>query len=231
MMDPLVRYLTHPQVQVDPAIPVPSWSLSTVGRGRVQALVRAGWLAGTTQVISSAEAKAVETAQPIAAALRADFEIREAMHENDRSATGFVPPHEFERLADAFFAHPAQSIRGWERAIDAQDRIVREAERAIEQQQKGDLLFVGHGAVGTLLLCFYSRMPISRVHDQPGGGGNYFTITKAERRVLHAWRPIEKVFEHGRRSLCATRRPAQKMSERAAETVLNGDSDWPGKPR
>jgi broad specificity phosphatase PhoE len=197
MMGSLVRYLTHPQVLVDPAIPVPSWRLSAVGRDRVQALVRAGWLAGTTRVVSSAEAKAVETAQPIAAALRADFEIREAMHENDRSATGFVSPHEFERLADAFFAHPDRSIRGWERAIDAQDRIVREAECAIEQQQEGDILFVRHGAVGTLLLCFYSRMLISRVHDQPSGGGNYFTITKAGRTVLHAWRPIEKPFKRG----------------------------------
>jgi hypothetical protein len=48
------------------------------------------------------------------------------MHENDRSATGFLPPDEFETVANRLFAEPLVSIRGWERAIDAQLRIVRE---------------------------------------------------------------------------------------------------------
>jgi broad specificity phosphatase PhoE len=194
-MNAVVRYLTHPQVQIDPGIPVPSWELSAEGRGRVQLLIRAAWLAGTTKVISSAERKAVETAQPIAAALSADFEIREAMHENDRSATGFLPPPEFENAADEFFARPDRSVRGWERAVDAQARIIREVESVLEGRQEGDILVVGHGAVGTLLFCHYSRLPISRVHDQPSGGGHYFTITKADRRVLHAWRPMESAFK------------------------------------
>ena len=50
------------------------------------------------------------------------------MHENDRSATGFLEPSEFERVADEFFARPTVSIGGWERAIDAQKRIVGEVE-------------------------------------------------------------------------------------------------------
>ena len=83
----LVRYLTHPQVHIDPAVPVPSWHLSPVGRARVRALVTAGWLKGTTQVVSSTEQKAVETAEPLAVALGVRFEIREGMQENDRSAT------------------------------------------------------------------------------------------------------------------------------------------------
>lgn len=27
----IVRYLTHPQVQIDPDVPVPQWGLSSVG--------------------------------------------------------------------------------------------------------------------------------------------------------------------------------------------------------
>ena len=196
-MPALVRYLTHPQVQIDPAVPVPAWGLSATGRDRVQALIRAGWLAGTTKVVSSAESKAIETGEPIAAALGADFAIRAAMHENDRAATGFLPPEEFERTADAFFAQPHESVRGWERAADAQARIVREAESVLEGASEGDILFVGHGAVGTLLFCHYAGLPISRTHDQPGGGGNYFTMTKADRKVFHAWRPMEQAFKPG----------------------------------
>jgi hypothetical protein len=48
--------------------------------------------------------------------------------ENDRSATGFLPPEEFERVADEFFGSPEKSARGWERAGDAQVRIVRAVE-------------------------------------------------------------------------------------------------------
>ena len=190
-----VRYLTHPQVRIDPDVPVTSWGLSPAGLARVQALANCRWLVGTTQIISSSETKALETAEPIAAALNVQLEIREAMHENDRSATGYLPPAEFERVANAFFANPEVSIHGWERAIDAQERIVNEAEAVLSVNQDGDVLFVGHGAVGTLLFCHYSKLKIDRCHDQVGGGGNYFSLLRERRRILHPWRRMEEATE------------------------------------
>jgi broad specificity phosphatase PhoE len=187
----LVRYLTHPQVEVDPATPVPLWGLNEVGRARAEAAANASWLADTTQVVSSGERKAIETAEIFAARLKVGVEIREAMHENDRSATGFLMPDEFEAVADRFFAQPLNSVRGWERAIDAQERIVREAEEVVARSTPGDVLFVGHGAVGTLLLCHYSSSGIDRAYDQPAGGGHGFAMVKQGRRVLHAWRRFE----------------------------------------
>lgn len=187
----LVRYLTHPQVEIDPTIFVPQWGLSAVGRRRVAALAASGWLSGTTAIISSGERKAIETAEILAAALSLIVDVREAMHENDRSATGFLPPYAFETAANAFFAKPHTSFRGWERAIDAQARIVRETEAVLARAQCGDILVVGHGAVGTLLFCHYSKIPISRAHDQPAGGGNYFTFRRNDRCVLHTWRAME----------------------------------------
>jgi broad specificity phosphatase PhoE len=140
-----IRYLTHPQVKIDPAIPVPSWGLSDVGKTRTEMLANTGWLSGTTQIISSGERKAIETAEIIGRELDVTVEVREAMHENDRSATGFLPPDEFETVANRFFAHPLVSIQGWERAIDAQLRIVREVEHVLARNRAGDVLFVGHG--------------------------------------------------------------------------------------
>ena len=55
------------------------------------------------------------------------------------------------------------------------------------------MLIVGHGAVGTLLLCHYSGVPIDRIYDQPAGGGNGFVFTKTDRRVLHPWRRFEEL--------------------------------------
>jgi broad specificity phosphatase PhoE len=190
-MTNLVRYLTHPQVRIDPAIPVPSWGLSEVGRARTEAIASAGRLSGTTQIISSGERKAIETAEIIAAKLNADVEVREAMHENDRSATGFLMPDEFEAVANEFFAQPQISIRGWERAIDAQLRIVRGVEQVLARNRPGDVLFIGHGGVGTLLYCHYSGFAIDRTYDQPAGGGYFFAFTKDGRRVQHSWRRLE----------------------------------------
>ena len=190
-MSGIVRYLTHARVEIDPATPVPRWGLSAVGRARTEALAASDRLSGTTQIVCSGERKAIETAEIIAAKLKVGVEVREAMHENDRSATGFLAPDEFERVADQFFAEPHASIRGWERAIDAQSRIVREAEHVLARRRDGDVLFVGHGAVGTLLLCHCSALAIDRRHDQPAGGGHCFAFDKDDRRVLRPWRRFE----------------------------------------
>ncbi|MGY8711019.1 histidine phosphatase family protein [Bradyrhizobium sp. 18BD] len=189
----IVRYLTHPQVQIDPDVPVPQWGLSPVGRARTEAVANASWLATTTQIISSGERKAIETAEIIAAKLGIMIEIREAMHENDRSATGFLKPTEFEAVADQLFAQPEISVRGWERAIDAQARIVREAEAVLSRNRAGDVLFVGHGAVGTLLFCHIAGHPIDRAYDQPAGGGHVFAFARETRGILHGWRRLEEM--------------------------------------
>ena len=180
-------YLTHPQVQIDPQIPVPDWGLSSVGAARVAAFVPPR----VDHVVTSAERKAVETAQVLAQHLQLTPEIRPLMHENDRSATGFLPGPEFESVADAFFAAPAQSIRGWERALDAQARIVAEMS-AVMSAHSGDILCVGHGAVGTLLMCHLAGFEIDRRYDQgPGGGGQIFVYDRAEARLVHRWCAME----------------------------------------
>lgn len=190
----LVRYLTHPQVAMSRTTPVPEWGLNDVGVARVAALLGAREISATTRVISSAEVKALETASPLANSLGLSLETCPEMHENDRSATGFLPPDEFEQVADQFFAHPTQSIRGWERAIDAQSRILREVESVLADHSAGDVLIVGHGGVGTLLYCVLAGVPISRTHDQgPGGGGNWFAFDLATRTPLHGWRAMEEL--------------------------------------
>ncbi len=187
-----IRYLSHPQVLVDPAKGIMDWSLSDLGRRRVISLANSNALDGTTVVISSAETKAIETALPLARALNCDLDIREMMHENDRSSTGFLPPKEFEAVADQFFAYPDISIRGWETATAAQSRIVEEIGVCLNTPKCGDVLFVGHGAVGTLLFCHLSGMPIDRKFDQgPGGGGCFFEFSSLHNRPTSGWRPME----------------------------------------
>ena len=189
---PIAYYITHPQVQIDANVPVPEWGLSDIGRARALVMLQQPWVGSVRRIVSSGERKAIETAEILGKHLGLAVEVRETMHENDRSATGFLPPPEFEADADQFFANPHKSIRGWERAIDAQQRIVSEAETVLGAADTGDIAFVGHGGVGTLLLLSLSGRVISREADQPAGGGNYFAYDIGARRVIHDWWPIDK---------------------------------------
>jgi len=189
----LVHVVTHPEVRVDPAVPVPEWGLSEAGRDRLRHLLALPWVPRLTRVVSSAERKAVETATALAQATGLRVAVDPELGENDRSATGFLPPDEFERVADQFFARPHESVRGWERAIDAQARIAAAVEAiAEEDDSSGAIAIVAHGAVGTLLYCHLAGEPIDRRRDQPpNGGGNFYPFTLTPRAVHSWWRAID----------------------------------------
>jgi len=195
----IAYYLSHPQVQVDATVPVPDWGLSDAGRNRLSTLV-GGWLAAIRFIVSSEENKAIETARLLAPHTQAgSVEILPGFHENDRSATGFLPPPEFEATADAFFATPDVSVRGWERAIDAQSRIVDAVRDVLASHAPTDpILFVGHGGVGTLLKCWLKGEAISRSADQAAegghpGGGNVHAFSIPALRHLFGWTALERV--------------------------------------
>ncbi|MBB3287348.1 MULTISPECIES: histidine phosphatase family protein [unclassified Rhizobium] len=185
-------YVTHPQVRIDPNVPVPQWGLSDTGAERARLAASRPWASKLSLIVSSGERKAIETAEALAAASGAPIEIIEAMHENDRSATGFLAPPEFEKAADWFFANPHESFNGWERAIDAQARIVSNVEAVLARHDPNvPIAFVGHGGVGTLLKCHLEGKPIARQGDQPPGGGNLFCFDLAKRAVSCDWTPME----------------------------------------
>jgi len=190
---PTIHFITHPEVAIDPAVPVTDWPLSDLGVRRAAMLVRRPWIGTVRAIYASAEQKAAHVAEMLGIALHFAPVLLEGLGENDRSATGYLPSTEFEATADAFFARPGESIRGWERAVDAQQRIVAVVDQALAiAPPEGDVVIVSHGGVGTLLLCYLKGVPISRAEDQPGrGGGNVFRFDAASRRLIMGWRRIE----------------------------------------
>ena len=186
----MLRYITHPQVAIDPDVAVDRWRLSDDGRRRAAELLAQPWVATLARVISSEEPKALETAQLLADRLGLAVERRPDTGELDRTASGYLPPAEFELVADACFADPGSSARGWERAVDAQRRIVRALADVLDDDGRGDVAVIGHGGVGTLWYCHLAGVPIDRRWDQPGQG-HYFTVDRSTCRPLHLWRPID----------------------------------------
>jgi broad specificity phosphatase PhoE len=188
-----VHFITHPEVAIDPSVPVPAWRLSAVGVQRAALLADRPWVRSVRTVFSSAEPKAKEVATMMAAELQLTPIVLADLGENDRSATGYLPKAEFEAMADAFFSRPDESVAGWERATDAQRRIVRAVDDALSMARTGgDMAIIAHGGVGALLLCHLRQVPISRAEDQPGqGGGNVFSFDAGTRRLIRGWRRIE----------------------------------------
>jgi broad specificity phosphatase PhoE len=189
-------YVTHPQVRINANVPVPLWGLSEEGRTRAEAFVDRLILPPEVMVFSSRERKALELAELLADKAGTLVMSDHLMGENDRSSTGFLPPVLFETMADRFFAEPERSADGWERACDAQQRVVdtvRTAASALPPD--GFAIFCGHGAVGTLLKCHLGGRPIARSEDQSRhghkGGGNCFAFSLGPERLLSEWTPME----------------------------------------
>jgi len=188
-----VFFITHPEVVIDPGVPVPHWPLSERGRQRMRAALARPWVRRISAVHCSAEQKAIDAAAILAEGVGVGFSVHAGLGENDRSATGYLPKPEFEALADAFFARPTESVRGWERAVDAQARIVAAVNAVLRAVPAyGDVAIVSHGAVGALLLCALEGLAIDRAQDQPpGNGGNYYPFDFHTRLLRHGWTAID----------------------------------------
>jgi broad specificity phosphatase PhoE len=190
---PTAYFIAHPDVVIDPAVPVTDWPLSPRGRERMGRFAASPLARGIRTIWSSKERKARDAAEILAKALGLSRLELEELGENDRSATGYLPKLEFEALADLFFAHPETSVRGWERAVDAQRRIIAAMERVLREPCGGDIAIVSHGAVGALFLAALKGCGISREHDQPpgSGGGSYYSFNIPSRILHHGWKSID----------------------------------------
>ena len=191
-----VFLITHPDVLIDPAAPVPDWPLNERGRCRMQALASRTWISGVRSIFSSSERKARDAAQILADGLGlAVYGVVDELGENDRTATGFLDKAEFEAAADAFFAMPQTSVRDWECAAAAQARIVGAVEQLLSANFDSDIAIIGHGGTGTLLYCHLAGLPISRRFDQPASNGdNWFSFDRVScRKLLQAgWQSIDE---------------------------------------
>ena len=79
---PSLFFITHPEVVVDPAVPVPQWSLSELGRARMERFAASGFLAQVSAVYASGEIQAsiVQIGQTTTAAAQESSDMRATAH-------------------------------------------------------------------------------------------------------------------------------------------------------
>ncbi|MFC1456157.1 histidine phosphatase family protein [Microvirga arabica] len=189
-------FLTHPDVVIDPDQPITEWPLNPIGRARMERFVDLVADRNVKAVYASTERKARDGAAIVAERLGLPYATHEDLGENDRSSTGFIAPPEFWDVVREFFGRPHDSIRGWERAVDAQTRIVRVVTRILrEDPTSGDIVIVSHGAVGCLLTAHLQQVEIGREsRPQHPGGGCFIVVDRDTFTLTQNWRTIEDGF-------------------------------------
>ncbi|MEM7110903.1 MAG: histidine phosphatase family protein [Chloroflexota bacterium] len=196
-MSRTIYIITHPNVVIDPNVPITQWPLSETGRARMECMLQQPWVGGITAVYASTEQKAIDGAVILADHLKLPYETMEALGEIDRSSTGYLPREEHDETAVLCFTNPHKSIRGWEPANSAQQRMVKAVNAIIAKDKtktNGAIGIVTHGAVATFLLCHLQNIPIAAEHDQPPtSGGNYFCFDAATKHVEHGWKQIDDI--------------------------------------
>ena len=87
-----VYFITHPDVLIDPAMPVPEWPLSPRDRERMAHALALPWISEVRALWCSTERKARDGADMLAKHLGLPVAELVGLGENDRSATGYTNP-------------------------------------------------------------------------------------------------------------------------------------------
>jgi broad specificity phosphatase PhoE len=151
--------IRHAAPQSDSTIPASDWRLSHAGRESCRDLAEQLKAYNLDLLVSSIEAKAVETARLTAQHLDIPSEIAFGLHEHDRANLGFIPSGErFEQLIADLFARPDEVVFGRESANQALSRFEGSLALLREQYPEKTLGVVSHGTVISLLVAAHNSL-------------------------------------------------------------------------
>lgn len=144
--------IKHSLPEIVPEFPSKEWHLSEIGKARCEALARELARYSPDVLISSAEPKAVETAQRVASQINQPFSIFEDLHENDRTGLGFLEQEQLEATIKRFFAQPDELVIGTETARQTLARFSKAVGSIEEKHPNKNIAIVAHGTVITLFI-------------------------------------------------------------------------------
>jgi broad specificity phosphatase PhoE len=148
----------HGRTQPDPTTAAALWPLSEAGRAETVRLGAHPRWAEVAGFYASPEEKAIETARLLAAPHGQAPTILPKLREVERGSAFFA---DYDAAAREFFARPNESVRGWERAVDAGRRVAGCLEQIGGRAGDHPVAVVSHGLALTLGLA--SLVPL----DQP----------------------------------------------------------------
>lgn len=151
--------IKHARPQIDPNRPSEEWQLGDEGRRGATSLVDKLRPYEFDRLFSSAEPKALQTAQILSREMDRPVEQFPDLHEHDRRDVPHMDSREFISLIALFFKEPNRLVLGNETANEAAARFEAAVDRLLEKTT-GDVAIVSHGTVISL---FAQR----RAHQEP----------------------------------------------------------------
>ncbi|MGB7159876.1 MAG: histidine phosphatase family protein [Tepidisphaeraceae bacterium] len=149
--------IKHASPQVEAGVSSHEWKLSPAGREKAAALAERLRSHAPGVIVSSAEPKAIETAQIIAGAMGIAHETAEGLAEHDRSNVPQMPTREFISSVALFFKKPTELVLGRETAAQALDRVTSAIDRILSEKAGRHVAIVTHGTVLALYLAPLTR--------------------------------------------------------------------------
>lgn len=144
--------IKHARPQVDPERPPHEWPLSDEGRAAAGRLAERLRGTGIARVYHSDEAKALETADVLAAALGVPVEYRDGLHEHDRSNVPHMRSNEYISHMELFFRRPGECVLGLESADACAARFAEAVGSITAAHPAETVAIVSHGTVIALFL-------------------------------------------------------------------------------
>lgn len=145
----------HSLPVLEPDVPSREWRLGDVGRARCLPLAEQLAAYRPAFIGASAEPKATETARIVADLLSIPVSVWVGIHENDRTALGWLGRDELEVRIARFFAEPDTLVMGNETANQTHARFSAAVQEVCDEHPADTIVIVAHGTVITL---FISRL-------------------------------------------------------------------------
>jgi broad specificity phosphatase PhoE len=149
--------IKHAAPEVVPSVPSEQWHLSEKGRASCAPLAEQIRPFSPTNIVSSIEPKAVETAELVAATIGVLHSTAPDLHEHDRTNVPHMRSSEFISAMELFFRKPDELVLGRETARQVEQRFTRAVEMVVHEHPNQDVAIVSHGTVIALLLARHSN--------------------------------------------------------------------------
>jgi broad specificity phosphatase PhoE len=144
--------IKHSKPLVNPDRPSDQWELGDEGRGRAAKLAEVLRPYALTEIVSSTEPKAKQTADVVAEALGLTCRTQDGLHEHDRRNVPHMDSREFISAIAQFFRQPRRLVLGSESADQAYKRFADAVDDIVQGSADGpgDIAIVTHGTVISL---------------------------------------------------------------------------------
>ncbi len=137
----------HASPQVVTGVAPEHWVLSSEGQRRCEPLANLLSAYGPSVVITSDEAKAVETGKIIAARLGISSQVGRDLHEHDRSYVPQMRSAQFISMIELAFRKPTERVLGKETITEATARFDAAVREQIAGHGDQTVVIVSHGTV------------------------------------------------------------------------------------